>query len=214
MSTRAKFGTKFYNLTLYKLLKFEILSFIKRLFNPKKITADRKYIQLGCGPDDVKNNFINLDFNSDNKNNVIFSDFRYPLSFENNSFFGTFSEHALEHLNSFDSIKFLSEVHRILTPDSIFRIVVPDLDIYVKYYNKQISNVHLDNFKNGCEAIWNVTQNWGHLSVWNYEMIELQLKNIGFKKIYKKNFKEGINPDLLIDKEGRQHESLYIEAIK
>jgi hypothetical protein len=45
-------------------------------------------------------------------------------------------------------------------------------------------------------------------------MIELQLKNIGFKKIYKKNFKEGINPDLLIDKEGRQHESLYVEAIK
>jgi hypothetical protein len=92
--------------------------------------------------------------------------------------------------------------------------VIPDLDIYVKYYNKQISNMHLDNFKNGCEAIWNLTQNWGHLSAWNFEMIELQLKNIRFKEVYKKNFKEGINSDLLIDKEGRQHESLYIEAIK
>ena len=214
MPIKTTFGTKFYNLTLYKFLKFELLSFIKRLFSQKKISSKKKYIQLGCGFGDAKDNFINLDFNSDNKNNVIFSDFRYPLRFENNSFFGAFSEHALEHLNSFDSIKFLSEVHRILVTDSVFIIVVPDLDIYVKYYNKQISNMYLDKFKNGCEAIWNLTQNWGHLSVWNYEMIELQLKNIGFKKVYKKKFKEGINVDLLIDKEGRQHESLYVEAIK
>lgn len=46
MSTRSKFGTKFYNLTLYKLLKFEILSFIKRLFSPKKIAAKKNIFNL------------------------------------------------------------------------------------------------------------------------------------------------------------------------
>jgi hypothetical protein len=45
-------------------------------------------------------------------------------------------------------------------------------------------------------------------------MLEFQLKKIGFRKIYKKNYKEGINPDLIIDKEGREFESLYIEAVK
>lgn len=214
MIDKTKFGSRFYNLTLNKYLKFEVTSFLKRLFGSKKILTNKKYIQLGCGLHDVKKNFINLDFYDDAKSNIVFSDFRYPLRFENDFFFGAFSEHALEHLNSSDSIKFLSEVYRILIEDSVFRIVVPDLDLYIKFYNKQTSNILFKNFTNGCEAIWSLTQNYGHLSVWNFEMLEFQLKKIGFRKIYQKNYKEGINPDLIIDKEGRELESLYIEAIK
>jgi len=209
-----KFGSRFYNLTLNKYFKFEVISFLKRLFGSKKILTNKKYIQLGCGLYDVKKNFINLDFYNDQNNNIVFSDFRYPLRFESNFFFGAFSEHTLEHLNSFNAIKFLSEVYRILIKDGVFRIVVPDLDLYIKFYNKQTSNILFKNFTNGCEAIWSLTQNYGHLSVWNFEMLEFQLKKIGFRKIYKKNYKEGINPDLIIDKEGRELESLYIEAVK
>ena len=214
MIDKKKFGSSFYNLTFYKCLKIEIISFLKRSFSSKKILTNKKYIQLGCGLNDVKENFINLDFYNVQNNKIVFSDFRYPLRFKNDFFFGAFSEHTLEHLNSFHAIKFLSEVYRILIKDSVFRIVVPDLDMYIKFYNKQTSNIHFENFTNGCEAIWSLTQNYGHLSVWNLEMLELQLKKIGFRKIYKKKYKEGINPDLLIDKEGRELESLYIEAVK
>jgi len=212
--TRNKFGSKFYNQTLYKFLKFEFLSFAKNIISPKKIITNKKYIQLGCGPSDVKKKFINLDFNSNSKKNIIFSDFRYPLRFDNNFFYGAFSEHTLEHLNSFNALKFLTEVYRILRIGSVFRIVVPDLDMYVKYYNKKFSNKHFKNFANGCEAIWNISSNYGHLSVWNYEMLRFQLKDIGFRKVYKAKFKYGINKNLLIDKEGRQLESMYVEAIK
>ena len=45
-------------------------------------------------------------------------------------------------------------------------------------------------------------------------MLELQLRNTGFKNFYKKEFNQGINKDLLIDKDGRQVESLYVEAVK
>jgi hypothetical protein len=214
MIDKKKFGSSFYNLTFYKCLKIEIISFLKRSFSSKKILTNKKYIQLGCGLYDLKENFINLDFYNDQNNKIVFSDFRYPIRFENDFFYGAFSEHTLEHLNSFHAIKFLSEVYRILIKDSVFRIVVPDLDMYIKFYNKQTSNIHFENFTNGCEAIWSLTQNYGHLSVWNLEMLELQLKKIGFRKIYKKKYKEGINPDLLIDKEGRELESLYIEAVK
>ena len=214
MINKTKFGTRFYNLTLYQYFKFEVTSFLKRFFSSKKILTNKKYIQLGCGLYDVKENFINLDFYNDQNNNIVFSDFRYPLRFENDYFLGAFSEHTLEHLNTFNSIKFLSEVYRVLIEGSVFRIVVPDLDLYIKFYNKQMTNIHFENFTNGCEAIWSLTQNYGHLSVWNFEMLEFQLKKIGFRKIYKKKYKEGINSDLIIDKEVREIESLYVEAVK
>lgn len=214
MTNKIKFGSTFYNFTLWKCFKLEMISFIKRLFSKKIIITNKKYVQLGCGIKDVKKKFINLDFYNNKDKNIIFSDFRYPLRFKDNTFFGAFSEHTLEHLTPSNSIKFLSEVHRILTPGSIFRIVVPDLNMYIKFYNGQISNTFFKNFINGCEAIWNITQNFGHLSVWNYEMLKYQLINVGFIKIYKKNYKKGINKNLLIDKKGREIESLYVEAIK
>jgi len=62
--------------------------------------------------------------------------------------------------------------------------------------------------------IWSLTQNYEHLSVWNYEMLKLQLENCGFSKITKTELNKGINSKLLLDKEGRNPETLYVEAIK
>jgi hypothetical protein len=82
------------------------------------------------------------------------------------------------------------------------------------FYNKKFSNSFFRGFENGCEAIWYITQNFQHLSVWDSEMLELQLKKTGFKNFYKQEFNQGLNKDLLIDKNGRQVESLYAEAVK
>jgi predicted SAM-dependent methyltransferase len=212
MLEKNQFGSKFYNLTLRKYVKFEIISYLKRLFGKKNILTKKKYIQLGCTINDLKKDFINLDF--DNKRNILFSDFRYRLPFKSDTFFGAFSEHSIEHLNSFDSIQFLSEVYRILIPDGVFRIIVPNLNLYIKFYEKKISNAYFKKFMNGCEAIWMVTQNQGHQTVWDYEMLQLQLKKVGFKKDFKRKYKVGTNADLLLDKKGRQTHSLYVEAIK
>ena len=62
--------------------------------------------------------------------------------------------------------------------------------------------------------IWSLTQNYAHLSVWNFEMLKIQLEKCGFSKITKAEFNKGINKELLMDKEGREPETLYIEAIK
>ena len=103
MLEKNQFGSKFYNLTLRKYVKFEIISYLKRLFEKKNVLTKKKYIQLGCTINDLKKDFINLDF--DNKRNILFSDFRYRLPFKSDTFFGAFSEHSIEHLNSFDSIQ-------------------------------------------------------------------------------------------------------------
>jgi hypothetical protein len=39
-------------------------------------------------------------------------------------------------------------------------------------------------------------------------------KNRGSLNFYKQEFNQGLNKDLLIDKNGRQVESLYAEAVK
>ena len=54
---------------------------------------------------------------------------------------------------------------------------------------KKISNAYFKKFMNGCEAIWMVTQNQSHQTVWDYEMLQLQLKKVGFKKFLKENIK-------------------------
>lgn len=139
-----QFGNKVYEITLYKKIIFELLSFFGRLFSKQRVEInDIKYLQLGCGDSDIKKNYLNLDF-----------------------------------------------------------------------YNKKFSNSFFRGFENGCEAIWYITQNFQHLSVWDSEMLELQLKKTGFKNFYKQEFNQGLNKDLLIDKNGRQVESLYAEAVK
>ena len=62
MSERHNYGSSFYNLTLRKHLKQEVISFLGRLTSFKKIQTDKKYLQLGCGEDDVDDKFLNCDF--------------------------------------------------------------------------------------------------------------------------------------------------------
>lgn len=213
-----QFGNKFYKITLYKKIIFELLSFFGRLFSKKTVEVnDIKYLQLGCGDSDIKKNYLNLDFYKVNffkKNGLFYHDLRYPLPFKDDTFYGVFSEHTIEHLYPSDALNLFKEVYRVLKKEGVFRIVTPDLEKYIDFYNKKFSNNHFKGFINGCEAIWYITQNFNHLSVWDSEMLELQLRNTGFKNFYKKEFNQGINKDLLIDKDGRQVESLYVEAVK
>ena len=62
-----------------------------------------------------------------------FREFKYQagdrLEFEDNTFDFIFSEHFLEHLFLDEAIDLLKECHRILKPNGVVRIVVPDADL-------------------------------------------------------------------------------------
>ena len=181
-------------------------------------------MQLGSGILDQDSNIENLDFYNINKKNFfglkdffknrnLGHDLRYPLPYNNESFLGIFSEHTLEHLHPFEAIRLLKEIQRVLLPGGVLRLTVPDLDKYIDACNNKKSDFFL-RFSNNCEMIWSLTQNYEHLSVWNYEMLKLQLENCGFSKITKTELNKGINSKLLLDKKGRNPETLYVEAIK
>lgn len=219
MSERHEYGSNFYNITFKKVLKNELLSFFGRMFSKKKISPAEKYLQLGCGESDAKKGFINADFftidffNPLKKNKIYFLDLRYPLPFKDHSFEGIFSEHTLEHLYASEVNNLLKEVYRVSKSGAIFRIVVPDLKKHIEYYNNK--NISLGrNYKFGCEAIWNLTQNFSHRSVWDSELLIYQLEKNGFIQCRKLDYRVSQNKDLILDKEGRQIESIYIEGTK
>ena len=205
-----------YQKKIKKMLKSEVISFIGRIFSPKIRLSKNKYIQIGCGSN-LKANFENIDFyplklKDINIKNKVSHDLRYPLPYKNKSFYGAFSEHTLEHLHFGDAINLLKEINRVLIPGSIFRCTVPDLKKYVNFYEKKDTNKFFEKFDSGAQAIWNLTQNYQHLSVWDFNLIKEKLLESGFKNPSEKKYLEGANKDIILDMEFRSPETLYVES--
>jgi len=196
-------------------LRFELKSCIGRALRPFRRRAEtKKFLNIGSGPR-VHEDFVNVDFFSFRKSVAWFPvDLRYPLPFDGGTFAGTYSEHCVEHLYPLHALALFKEVFRVLRTDGVFRCAVPDLEQYVAFYNKQPVKPDFPQFLNGCEAIWSLTQYWGHLSVWDAEMLSLMLKKAGFSRVVVCGFRTGHLPALLIDSEERRWGTLYVEAHK
>lgn len=139
-------------------------------------------------------------------------DLRYPLKCPNECFLGVFSEHVLEHLYIDESLNLLKEIHRILKPNGTLRLSVPSLEFRVQCYldaKKDQASTPL-----ATEHIRKLTQEFLHLSVWDFDRLYYALQEIGFRDIQKSSFGRGRDSKLIFDLEDRAYESLYIEANK
>ena len=227
MDSRHKFGEKKWVGLPGQVFAFEILGLLNRPFEfvPRRSTRWQKYLHVGCGTV-LLNDFLNLDYYSPKllikklfkmvPSSKVFRghDLRRPLPFGDNSFEGAFSEHTLEHIDPFNAANLLKEIHRVLKPDSYFRIVVPDLDRYLDFCNGKMPDKQFEKFAGGAESIWSLTQNWGHQSVWNSLTLGKYLEEAGFRDVKKVSFGKGSNPALIHDLKRRSWESLYMEARK
>jgi SAM-dependent methyltransferase len=61
-------------------------------------------------------------------------DVRRPLPFANGSITAIYSSHLLEHLYVDEATRLLAECHRVLVPEGVLRVVVPDLRAIVEEY--------------------------------------------------------------------------------
>jgi len=75
-----------------------------------------------------QNNFRKL------PNNIIVHDLKKGLPYENNSVDAVYHSHLLEHIDRSMVKDFLLEIFRVLKPDGVQRIVVPDLYYLCKSY--------------------------------------------------------------------------------
>ena len=107
-----------------------------------------KYLNLGCGTQYlVDNNWINLDFISNNKN-IVGCNLLNGIPFNDNTFDIVYHSHLLEHFNKKDGMEFIAECYRVLKPGGVIRIAVPNLEEIVKeylYYLNQVLIYPLDN---------------------------------------------------------------------
>jgi predicted SAM-dependent methyltransferase len=97
-----------------------------------------KLLNLGCGqkyhPDWVNVNF----YKSGEK--VLVHDLNHPFPWADETFDVVYHSHVLEHFTKENAKKFLKECKRVLKPNGIHRVVVPDLEGIV---NEYISNLYL-----------------------------------------------------------------------
>jgi predicted SAM-dependent methyltransferase len=203
-----------FNPTLKQTIKFTVKNFIhkKLFFWYANIKPKNAFLNLGCGPNIIEN--------FDNADVPAIRLWRLPhipinlfekLPFKDNSYEGVYTEHTLEHLTPRQAMNLLNEIKRILKPNGHLRIVVPDLDIYIANAYKR--DERLNNFLTTAESFWSLTQNWGHKNVYNYEILEALLTDLGYCNIIRQEFNKG-NSGMLIDQDLRKWESLYVEAQK
>ena len=212
--------------TSYSIVQKLVISPIIRnrefLINRTSI-AKKSYLNIGCGPH-PHSDFVNLDYVWNPLIDICWDiSKKIPLSSE--SMGGIYSEHCLEHvpLNIVDFV--LSECLRILKPGGTIRISVPDGELYLRDYLKimdgdlsiKLPYSETDSYEGIYAPIMSINRVFracNHLFIYDCDMLKKLLQKNNFQDIHKESYRTGRDQKLLIDREFRKVESLYIEATK
>jgi SAM-dependent methyltransferase len=131
---------------------------------------------------------------------------KFPYA--SNSFEAIFTCHVLEHLYPSAAARCLKECLRVLRPDGVLRIAVPDLDRMVRNYDPSFPESFLQGiFQYGVGADKN-----SHRWHYNFTNLRSNLLKLGFSRVTRCEFRIGTCPDL--EKVDNRPESLFVEAFK
>jgi hypothetical protein len=200
-----------------------------------------KKMNLGCGVNLIKE-YLNIGYWTDLAEDMVYKD----LAGKSDTFMlnhdlvkgipagdGTqeviYHSHFLEHLTYKEGIKLLYEVYAKLAPNGVHRIVVPDMELWIKsYYTKddffidkyrqEVLSDDLDIYTPRGAAFVGMLHNHGHKCGWDFEMLEFHLKRIGFKSITRTMYQESSLLSEISELEPysplRAMESLCVECVK
>ena len=181
-------------------------------------------VNIGCGPFG-KENWVNIDLFS-HPNLTIRYDARKKFPLASNSCIGIHVEHFFEHLNPTDEVPaFLNECYRCLSNEGVLRIIVPDLELYIKAYLSEgwdlLNQIGCggdkpqESFKTKMDALNHVfVQGWEHYGGYDAENLGLLLREAGFTRVNRVSWRNGDFPVDCIDREQHRPYSLYFEAQK
>lgn len=102
-----------------------------------------KYLNLGCGQR-FHSSWTNINFVS-NGNGVIAHNLKHGIPFPDESFDLVYHSHVLEHFPKEEAEDFIKECCRVLRPQGILRVVVPDLEQIAKMYLHCLEQVGTDS---------------------------------------------------------------------
>jgi predicted SAM-dependent methyltransferase len=180
-------------------------------------------LHLGCG-NIYKDGWINIDNNSDNNIQKLDLnwDLRNPLPFPDSSVDFVYNEHFLEHLTVEEGLSAIKDFFRVLKPNGVMRIAMPDLERTVNSYFdenwKENDKAFFEKFgltfiQTRAERININFRWWGHKWLYDWEELERRLREAGCEKIkrceiFKSEYKE------LQNLETRNESVLIAEIVK
>jgi predicted SAM-dependent methyltransferase len=157
-------------------------------------STPRPKLQLGAGRNYLEG-WLNSDFRAKHPQFILINvTYRFPLV--SASFDRVYSEHMIEHISLADGETMLAESFRVLKPGGRIRIETPNLETLCNLYvNRDVTDSQsfckMVAEKYGdkkyppttCFAINNHMHNWGHIFVYDKEMLKMLLENAGFRDI-------------------------------
>jgi len=106
-----------------------------------------KLLNIGCGKT-IHPDWVNYDLTAEVEG-VTVSDLTRGIPEPDSSADFCYSSHVLEHLNREEAKGFIAEQYRVLKPDGIIRIAVPDLETITRNYLGA-----LDALRGGDQSAW------------------------------------------------------------
>jgi SAM-dependent methyltransferase len=120
-------------------------------------SAGPKMLNVGCGRC-YHDAWVNLDLNHSDTA-VLQHDLIKGLPFKDNHFDAVYHSHVLEHLAPDEGAAMIRECYRVLKPNGILRVVVPDLE--------QIARLYLQQHELACQG--------DKVAMANYDWMKLEL---------------------------------------
>jgi len=112
-------------------------------------------------------------------------------------------------------MQFLKECHRLLRPDGVLRIAVPDFGRYLLDYARDGHYIAqtMPGRPTQLLALAEIAYGYGHRSIWDHSTLILFLAEVGFDRISQCEFAQS-SLETPPDSENRREQSLYVEARK
>lgn len=120
-------------------------------------------------------------FAQQNNYNFLHHDVRNGLPFSTGVVSCIYSSHFLEHLNYQEGLKFLKECRRVLAPDGVVRIIVPDASLLLqRFQNSDLEeyghiNEGCKNSKTNVGKLWSLLHE-GHQAAYDYATLAELMK--------------------------------------
>jgi predicted SAM-dependent methyltransferase len=171
-------------------------------------------LHVGCGPN-IKPGWINIDLFSYVADLQL--DVRERFPFDDGAVIVSYSEHFFEHLNRHDgeALNFLREQRRLLSPDGVLSMGVPDGALAAvayatndpEYYARVSQEIAPNWVQTRMDRLnYDYRQGDEHRYAYDFETLAKLLNEAGFSRVNTRPF----DPDL--DTKRREWGTLYIDA--
>jgi SAM-dependent methyltransferase len=139
-----------------------------------------------------------------------YMDLTRPLPLADESVSAVFSSHVFEHLFPDEVERLMLEIHRVLTPGGICRVVVPDLEKIVAVYDVDKPQ---DFVKRMFETERRADLPYAHHGGFTKPYLRSLFVSAGFSEAGATEYRQGRCPDL--DRlDNRPIDSIFFEAVK